>query len=67
MLVTPTANAWRYNPVPEHVLQRWSIGAQIERDADAYQELIDELRLGHAGQFPARAFAECHDRASHSR
>lgn len=44
--------AWRYNPVPDHVLQRWSVGVQMERDAESYQSLIDELKLAHTVCFP---------------
>jgi len=49
---TTLRTAWRYNPVPDHVLQRWSVGAQMERDADTYQDLVDELKLGHTVCFP---------------
>ncbi|HEX6395934.1 MAG TPA: N-acetylmuramoyl-L-alanine amidase [Steroidobacteraceae bacterium] len=44
--------AWRYNPLPEKILQRWSVGGQIERDAEVYQSLIDELKLAHTVCFP---------------
>jgi hypothetical protein len=40
--------AWGHNPLPENVAQRLSVGAQMERDAEAYQSHIDHLRLASA-------------------